>query len=336
MKKALLQVLFWSFFFFAWQRVVYFYISNRDVRFLFTALDVALVILTFYSIYSVVTPGLFFRKNKLLFVAGLSGTIVLAVLLMGWITQGFLHHDIIPIRFGILWSSEDLLHNFYFIAALGSLAGLITRLSMHWLRTERKMKEMEQNRVSTELMYLRMQTNPHFLFNAINTVYILIDESRENAKETLEMFSGMLRYQLFECNGDKVPIEKELAYIKNYIDLQTLRKDETCQVGFHFGEDLQDFLIAPFLLIPFIENMFKHVSTGPTENFIRGELSVRAGVLLFMGVNTKSANNNPVRPGGIGLANARRRLELIYPGKFSLDIDDNDQTYKVWLKIQLA
>jgi two-component system LytT family sensor kinase len=336
MKKLLLQVLFWSFFFLAWQRVVYFYIANPEVRLLFTSFDVSLVIITFYSIYSLVTPRLFFRKNKLFFFAGLSGTIILAILLMGGIARGFLNHDIIPIRFGMLWSSDDMLHNFYFIAMLGALAGLITRLSMHWLHSERKMKEIEQNRLSTELMYLRMQTNPHFLFNAINTIYVQIDEAKENAKVTLSMFSGMLRYQLFECNGDKVSIEKEIDYIKNYVYLQSLRKDETYRIDFRYVGDLVGFEIAPFILIPFIENMFKHVSGDLGLNSIRCELTGSDRELEFFGVNTKSQTTNTKKPGGIGLANAKRRLELIYPGKFSLDIEDNDLIYKVCLKIQLV
>jgi LytS/YehU family sensor histidine kinase len=181
-----------------------------------------------------------------------------------------------------------------------------------------------------------MQTNPHFLFNAINTIYIQIDDSKETAKHTLSTFSDMLRYQLYECNSEKVPIEKEIQYIRNYIELQRLRMDESYRIDFNYAAGLSGFQVAPFILLPFIENMFKHISNGLSPNIIRGELSSVNGALRFKGCNTKSKSTGNEINGGIGLANVRRRLDLIYPGKYSLDISDTESTYAVCLQIQLV
>lgn len=335
MRKVAFTVLFWIVFFLGWQQVVYFYVDNMVNRLLFTAFDVAQVMLVFYVTYWLITPRLFFRKNKLLFLLAILASIGLAGLLLVQVMQFFLHNMIIPIRFNFTWNYSDLVANRYIIALLGVLAGFIGKLSIEWFRAKRKIEEAEKIKVATELMYLKTQVNPHFLFNAINTVYIQIDESAETAKHTLSSFSDILRYQLYECNHEQVPIEKEVAYLQDYINLQQLRLDERYRVDFSFQEPLQGFSIAPFILMPLIENMFKHVGGQDVPLLIRGTLRHAQNQLTFHGVNSKEDQQPGRYSGGIGLANMKRRLALLYPGRHSLTIQNKENSYEVWLTLQV-
>src|SRR5882724_7211423 len=182
MRKALLHIGFWVIFFLGWKRAVYFYMDNVYNSILFTAFDVGQIMLVFYCIYTFITPRLFFRRNKTLFFISLPLVFLLASFLMIWLMRIIINYNVVPIHFGILWDYDDLVKNRYFLALLGILAGFVARLSIDWLQAKRKMEEAEKMRVSSELNYLKMQINPHFLFNAINTIYIQIDESKEAAK----------------------------------------------------------------------------------------------------------------------------------------------------------
>src|ERR1043166_3400862 len=322
MRKAILHIVFWIAFFLIWQRVVYFYIDNPGNRLLFSTFDVGLVILAFYIIFYFVTPKFFSRRSKLLFITGFLASIVIAGFILTLVMNIFLKKNIVPIRFNFSWQYNDMVINRYFIALLGATAGFITKLSIDWFNAKRKIEIAEREKVSSELTYLKAQINPHFLFNAINTIYIQMDLSKEEAKETLSTFSQMLRYQLYECDTEKVPVEKEVQYIQNYILLQRLRKDERYEVNFSYSDNLTGFRLAPFILLPFIENTFKHVSNEDTQtNFIRGKLMKENEWLVFHCINSKDIEDHQKNYNGIGLMNVKRRLELIYPGKHSLSIN---------------
>lgn len=333
MRKAAIPVVFWLLFFLSWQQVVYFYIDNLVNRLLFTAFDVGQVILVFYVVYGIIIPRFFHRRNKWPLVAALLATFVLASLLLHFTMLFFLRRSVLPIRFNFTWHYHDLMANRYLIALLGMLAGLIVKLSVEWLRSRRTMAETEKRQIAAELMYLKTQVNPHFLFNAINTVYVQIDESTEAAKYTLSAFSDMLRYQLYECSQEKVAIEKEVAYLQHYLDLQQTRLNERYQLSFHFDDRLQGFQLAPFVLMPLVENMFKHAGGSPAI-IIDGSLTYSSGNVYFYGRNTVDQVHTPGKTGGIGLANLQRRLELIYPGRHSLTTRVSTKGYEVWLTLQ--
>ena len=337
MKKALLHIFFWIVFFLIWQRVVYFYIDNPLNRFLFSAFDVSQVILAFYLVFYLITPSFFSKKNKLWFIGGFLISIVITGFMLTLVMNIFLTRNIIPIRFNFSWQYSDMIANRYFIALLGATTGFITKLSLDWMNVKRKIELVEREQISSELIYLKAQINPHFLFNAINTIYVQMDLAKEDAKDTLNIFSQMLRYQLYECDEEKVPVEKEVQYMRNYIQLQRLRKDERYEIDFSYSYDLTGFRLAPFILLPFIENMFKYVSNddNPT-NFIRGTLTKENEWLIFHCINSKDKGENQNDHNGIGLINVKRRLELIYPGKHSLSINRTDTTFEVWLKIMIT
>jgi len=211
------------------------------------------------------------------------------------------------------------------------------------LRNDRRSQLLEKEKTETELRFLKSQMNPHFLFNAINSIYVLIKKDPDFAGHTLVKFADMLRYQLYECNADFIPIEKEIVYLDNYIELEKLRKGQAVCTRYEVSEKTCNFSIAPLLLIPFVENAFKYVSSYPDgANFIKVELACRNDTFELQ-VENSMDEEVPLPQekgwGGIGLENVRRRLELIYKDRYTLDIQSRGQgtarLYAVLLKIQI-
>jgi LytS/YehU family sensor histidine kinase len=215
--------------------------------------------------------------------------------------------------------------------------GAAIKLLSDYARAQRRLGEMAKEKAETELNFLKSQINPHFLFNSLNTIYFLIDKQNTGARTTLLQMADLLRYQLYECNSHTIEIEKEVNYLQDYVRLQELRKDNQYEVGIEVGEQVKGFRITPLLLIPFVENAFKHISHYSHEkNFIRVNLQRQNGTLTFIVENSKDDQQRSTEPrGGIGLTNVKRRLELLYPGKHSLEIQNNEHTFKVELNLHL-
>lgn len=211
------------------------------------------------------------------------------------------------------------------------------QLSREWYFQRDLIRRIEIEKLNTELEYLKAQINPHFLFNSINTIYFQIDKQNATARETLSAFSEMLRYQLYECNGKDIPVEKEISYLRNYVELQRMRKDENYAISFGCDEDLHGFTIAPLLLIPFVENAFKHVSHLSDKNEIRISLHRRENTFHIDVFNTSDLKpRNGVDHPGIGLRNVRRRLELLYKDRHVLQIQQNTQSFEVNLQLMIV
>jgi two-component system LytT family sensor kinase len=217
------------------------------------------------------------------------------------------------------------------------LSGAAIKLMTDYTSMQQRMVEMAKEKAEAELNFLKSQINPHFLFNSINSVYFLIEKNNTAAREALHKFSDMLRYQLYEMNGDMIPVEKEINYLQDYVDLQKLRKDENYAVDFNCSTAVQGFSIEPLLLIPFVENAFKHISHHKNQvNFIRLDMNMNSGTLHFSIENSKEAIEEKTdRHKGIGLNNVKRRLELLYPGKHQLTIINETDTFNVNLAIKI-
>jgi DNA-binding LytR/AlgR family response regulator len=211
------------------------------------------------------------------------------------------------------------------LVSIGTMVGVLAaaKLVIEKVRSEQVARRLEKEHLASELQYLKAQVNPHFLFNAINSVYFLIRKNPDHAAETLIRLSDLLRYQLYDCTGDKIAVEKEVEYLKNFIALEKVRKGEKVKVTFEQEGTLSGFGIAPFLLIPFFENAFKYVSNFSTrENTISIVLRREADLFTARIANTTdNVISNGV--GGIGLRNVKRRLELLYPGKHQLEIAED-------------
>ena len=243
-------------------------------------------------------------------------------------------HDAFLERASATASNPGYIHQTFYnisIAVFYVSFSVALELSREWSRQRELLRQIEFDQVNTELAYLKSQINPHFLFNSINTIYFQIDKENRVAREMLSSFSDMLRYQLYECNGNRIPIVKEVAYLRNYVDLQRMRKDGHYIIKFSAEGNLNGFQIAPLLLMPFVENAFKHVSHAPSGNEIEINLSCQASMFRLIVYNTREVALS--RGEGIGLRNVKRRLELLYNGKHTLNIDDTPGSFRVQLDI---
>ncbi|RYF99163.1 MAG: GHKL domain-containing protein, partial [Chitinophagaceae bacterium] len=236
-------------------------------------------------------------------------------------------------------SGLQTLHRFYYNFSIGFFYVAFTlslELSKRWYAQNLLLHQVRAEKLNAELQYLKAQLNPHFLFNSLNTIYFQIDSSNSEARESLQKFSDLLRYQLYESNADKIPIEKEIAYVTGYVDLQRLRKNSRYNIRLNISEGVKEFSIAPLLLLPFVENAFKHLSAfTDRENMVDIKFCRKGNGFYFTVVNTFNGQHlvSP-EPGGIGLQNVKRRLELLYGGNYDLAINQSQDEFAVKLLLQ--
>lgn len=220
------------------------------------------------------------------------------------------------------------------------IAGGLKILSDH-LRMEKKLAQSEKEKITMELSFLKSQVNPHFLFNVMNTIYFQVDKTNTAARTTIEKFSEMLRYQLYECSADTISLNREIGYLKNYVEVQRLRMEQATSISFVAEGLFEHVKIAPLLLLPLIENAFKHVShfSDATRNKISISITYNKPMLALQvsnTVDTKYRNQLIVNDGGVGLQNIRRRLDLIYPEKHEIKVDQGQEYYNTTLQIDLS
>lgn len=211
------------------------------------------------------------------------------------------------------------------------------KISIDRFKFQQYLDEVKKQKEMVELDFLNAQFNPHFLFNSINSIYGHIDKQNTKARNMILTFSDMLRYQLYECNENIIPVEKELNYIRNYVSLQRVRKSEGLRIKFDIADDVNAFNISPLLFVAFIENCFKYCGSGDEDGeFVKISFSKENNFLLFVCENSKAIISvAKEEKKGIGLSNARRRLELLYPGKHELKIKEDEKVFRVTLKIQV-
>lgn len=218
--------------------------------------------------------------------------------------------------------------------------GMSVKLAKKWLEAKRRERLLEREKLETELKFLRSQFNPHFLFNTINSIFVLIRKNPDLASEALAKFSDLLRYQLYECNEHQIPLRQELGYLRNFIELQRLRLSSDGPELFLAVDDGHDagLTVAPFVLIPFVENAFKHVSHSTGRGWIRIRVETHNDRLHLCVANSVSAKPGSVAllpSGGVGLANVQRRLNLTYPDGHRLSVGHTETEYRVDLLLYL-
>jgi two-component system, LytTR family, sensor kinase len=235
------------------------------------------------------------------------------------------------------WFWADLIFGSYFMVFFISAVGAAIQLAIGRMQAQHLLDQMQREKALSELELLKQQVNPHFLFNALNTVYYKIDRSNGQARDTLQRFSNMLRYQLYECNNALVEVEKELLFLRSYIDLQGERLNDNYKITCGEMDAIKDFLISPFLLMPLIENCFKHVSVYPDrENTIFIACYMEEGTFRFYTRNSiVEGLEQDSGGGGIGLENIRRRLGLVYPGRHELITGRKGLFYEASLQIKI-
>lgn len=293
----------------------------------------SLLALVIYANQFVLIPHLFQKKRFLSYGLILTLSLLLYAILKN-VHDGYVYSSLAE-------SDHPLSHLnnifYHFAIALFYVAFSVgIQLSKAWFFQRAFIRQMEVEKLNTEIAYLKNQINPHFLFNSLNTVYFQIDKNNPEARNTLSQFSEMLRFQLYDCNSNLIPLEKEINYLKNYVELQRLRKEENYKIDFIITGDLKEASIAPLLLIPFVENAFKHISHFTEKtNKVLIEMKRNDDTFSMLIRNTKD-NNPGLSTNGIGLKNAKRRLELQYFSKHTLNIKDTNEEFEVNLKLKLA
>ncbi len=227
----------------------------------------------------------------------------------------------------------------YFVVMVGMSS--LLHFSKSWFlyrESQARLVELQRQKVEAELNALKSQINPHFLFNSLNSIYSMVLQQSTHAPEALIRLSDSMRYIIYESNHEKVLLSKEMEFLQNYMALQQLRMSGKDRLKFDITGEITDQLIAPLLLIPLIENGFKHGIKGETEaSFITIHIIVNGQSLSMAVVNNRGVIDQVEKneSGGAGLVNLEKRLELIYPAGHSLIIDKAESTFAVKLTIEL-
>jgi two-component system, LytTR family, sensor kinase len=325
----------WIIFGSVWYFLRYQDYSTPEKAITVTAIKIFDLALLIYISNYILVPKLLYRKRYVLFVLIFISMIAVSSIFKMQILGRVSHNQEL-----INWTKnfktrlyDNIIPHFFLV-----IAGVAMKLISDYFRMQKRLIEIAKEKAETELNFLKSQINPHFLFNSLNSVYFLIDKDNVEARRALLKFSDMLRYQLYEIKGEKIAIEKEIGYLKDYIGLQQLRNDN-CLVQFNVEEGMNSFFIEPLLLIPFVENSFKHLShfANGKKNEIQIDLSKKNDEMKF-----KIRNNTEGKQvhefsndGGIGLNNVKRRLELLYPQKHELNISEAEGWFDVQLKIKM-
>jgi len=311
------------------------YINKTEDYFLInTAETLALSIIGFYAVY-LALPYLFGFKNKFKSLA--IGALLLIVIagfryyaeLLFW--TYVMHSPPKVMEWLAYWFSNNLR-----LAFIYGIYALLIKLAIDWFESQKIRNEMITQNQASELALLRSQVNPHFLFNTLNNIYSLVYKKSDNAAEAVMKLSAIMRYMLYDATAEKVALEKEVEYLQSFIELQNLRLKQKDFVEMNIQGDMSGRIIAPMLLIPFVENAFKHGSRTVTNpgiviHLLIEPLQLHFEITSYLRKNTTATVD---KAGGVGLTNTIRRLQLIYPDKHHLDIIQGEDTFTIKLLIE--
>lgn len=202
------------------------------------------------------------------------------------------------------------------------------------IRDERRLKDLEKQTYETELAYLKHQINPHFFMNTLNNIHALIDIDKEKAQKTVLELSKIMRYVLYESSFPAVALEKEIRFMENYIELMKIRYTKQVDIKISLPEQIPNIQVPPLLFISFLENAFKHGISYKKASFIHLYMTTKDDELQFLLINSKS--DSQINDKGIGLENTKKRLHLLYNDNYTLNIEDNDEDYRVLLIIPFS
>ena len=221
---------------------------------------------------------------------------------------------------------------FFFLMVTGF--SLAIELTFELFRQILSRQEIEAEKNKAELALYKAQINPHFLFNTLNTLYALVLSGSDKTESAFVKFSGILRYMYSQSGSELIPAERELDYIRQYVDLQKLRLNRHTQVNLAIDMADKQVLIPPMILITFVENVFKYGTSSDTDCTVYIHICVDEDRLLLETENTVMRRREDGNQ-GIGIANCRKRLELLYPGRYELRVGESDNQYKTYLTIRL-
>jgi two-component system LytT family sensor kinase len=276
----------------------------------------------------------FFARRSVRFVWLLCGLLLLTVLLFipGFLQQRSVNRgmNIDHVR-ATLSTVLILAPVAYFI-----IMGFLFRTFIEWIRDRKIKAELEAEKISSQLELIKAQINPHFLFNTINNIDVLIQKDPPKASEYLNKLSDIMRFMLYETKAEKISLSKELSYIEKYMELQKIRTSNSTYAKYEVKGEPGNLVIEPMLFIPFIENAFKHAENKKIENAIKVSFVIEKDQIRFECENAYSGEKQ-MKPehGGLGNELIQRRLALIYPGKHHFETSNKNGIYKVNLSVTL-
>lgn len=222
----------------------------------------------------------------------------------------------------------------FFYVLIAAVSTIIRTLSEFYNNEQNKLIA-ETHRTNTELIYLRKQTNPHFLFNSLNSIYSLAHKKSDLVPDAIVTLSELMRYMLYETDNKFVLLEKEINYIQNYIELQKLRLNNIENITINIHGETKNKFIEPLLLISFIENAFKYGTDYKGAAYVKIKITIEDNILDFWAENKVENQTKDPENSGIGMTNIENRLTLLYPNAHKLTITEENQFYKVHLNLEL-
>jgi sensor histidine kinase YesM len=290
------------------------------------------IISMLYLMLLVLIPRLLFRSKVFLFV--LSFVIMVFVIYIGVFLLD--HYFLKPVNPGNMMHLELSVMHFIQVGAvctvlLGAVVGL--KVFKKWINDVERMNELRQTNLKTELEQLKSQVNPHFLFNTLNNLLVLVKTDTEKASQVLLGLSDLLRYQLYDSSREKIMLSKDIAFMHNLLALEKIRRNDFTYT-IHTEGSMDGQSLPPFLFIPFVENAIKHGASTVGHSYLTLHFRLGDKQLHFSSENSKPpVKHNTI--GGLGLGNIKRRLELLYPGNHTLEINEDADKYLVNLSIPL-
>jgi len=309
------------------------------------AIDFCLWAGIFYLSMNFLVPKILYKGKSFLFIVVVLASLIFMVVynhqIENILNLPFLMNKLIKIHQPRINFSNSPVRDFGIIIITLIMFGvsIIISVSKKIQADQRTGQTLEKEKISSELSFLKAQINPHFFFNILHTIYGLTDTNVKTARESIYTLSQMMRYVLYETKNDLISLSKEIDFIEGYINLMQLRLNEKVQIIFDKPEDLKNVDIAPMLFLPFVENAFKHGISSIYPSYVYIGISQTSSTLKIEVRNSifKEKAENLEESNGIGLNNTRRRLDLIYPGRYNLTVNENtlENEFNVQLKLDV-
>lgn len=347
MKRPLLHLLFWVTYLLQDSLLMFVWVAPAlhgipEGKSFLMALYAATVVLipklvfTYWMLY-VIVPKVLEENNKIFWIAIQVSIALLITIIIH--RSVFIYYVYAYIYAGAIKTKPvfDAAGMLTALMDIGFVSGLAVTLKLFRIQlfTRQREKDLIKQKLETELKFLRNQTNPHFLFNTLNNIYALARKKSDNTAEIVMKLSKLLRFMLYESGKQHISIAEEIKMLNDYLELEKIRYNERLTISFKRDIDNELQPIAPLLLLPFIENAFKHgVSETRFDSFIDIGLQVKDGILVFRISNTKEKEEENTITDNIGLSNVRRQLELMYK-TYQLQVQNENNLFKVLLTINL-
>jgi two-component system LytT family sensor kinase len=296
----------------------------------------------FYANYFIFTPGLLYKQRTGAFVILVIATLFAIVFLNNWM-DSFLKVPEAMVRvFGAKADNaaekRDHTGNYITIIMGMIIYGVSTVIAMSKKMQHDQMafEATEKDKINSELSFLKSQINPHFFFNTLHTIYALTDSNTSAAKDAIYTLSHMMRYVIYDTKNDLTTLENEVKFVEDYIKLMKLRISGDVQIIFEKQSAMKNHEVAPMLMLPFVENAFKHGISSVHPSYVYIDIrQVDDTVKIEIKNSTFEAREHLEESNGIGLVNTKRRLDLLYPGKYNLNVDNNDTTREFTVTLAL-